>query len=147
MPLSLNLAVPAILPAIADLGNSQPSNAVAATPAIHQSATKLTPAQGHQLTMDLRHITTLRRGTEGTCVDQKGSFMAAVAAGPVHRLLGKKDLGASESPPVEAALIDGEPAWRRHSGGHTTGHNWPTFLKWADRYIKNSSEAAQRTPQ
>ena len=32
-------------------------------------------------------------GAEGQWVDQRGSFMAAVAAGPVFRLLGKKDLG------------------------------------------------------
>jgi hypothetical protein len=75
-------------------------------------------------------------GAEGTWVDQRGSFMAAVAAGPVYRLLGKKDLGTSEFPPVETALVDGELAFRQHSGGHTTGPNWPTFLNWAQRYIK-----------
>ena len=75
-------------------------------------------------------------GAEGTWVDQKGSFMAAVAAGPVFRLLGKKDLGTSELPPVETALVDGELAFRQHGGGHTTGPNWPVFLKFADRYIK-----------
>jgi len=32
-------------------------------------------------------------------------------------------------------LVDGDLAWRQHAGGHTTGPNWPTFLKWADRYI------------
>jgi hypothetical protein len=77
-------------------------------------------------------------GAEGGWVDQKGSFMAAVAAGPVYRLLGKKDLGTSEFPPVETGLIEGELAFRQHSGGHTTGPNWPTFLTWADRYIKAS---------
>jgi hypothetical protein len=76
-------------------------------------------------------------GAEGTWVDQKGSFMAAVAAGPVYKLLGKKDLGTTEFPPVEAALVDGQLAWRQHAGGHTTGPNWPTFLTWADRYIKS----------
>lgn len=75
-------------------------------------------------------------GAEGTWVDQRGSFMAAVAAAPVYRLLGKKDLVTSEFPPVGTALIDGDLAWRQHSGGHTTGPNWPTFLQWADRYIK-----------
>ncbi len=75
-------------------------------------------------------------GAEGTWVDQRGSFMAAVAAGPVYGLLGKKDLGATEFPPVETGLMDGEIAFRQHSGGHTTGPNWPTFLTWADRYIK-----------
>jgi hypothetical protein len=75
-------------------------------------------------------------GAEGGWVDQKGSFMAAVAAGPVLRLLGKKDLGTKEFPPVETALIDGELAWRQHSGGHTTGPNWPAFLTFAERYVK-----------
>jgi hypothetical protein len=74
-------------------------------------------------------------GAEGKWVDQRGSFMAAVAAGPVYRLLGKKDLASAEFPAVETALVDGELAWRQHSGGHTTGPNWPTFLTFADRYL------------
>jgi hypothetical protein len=73
---------------------------------------------------------------EGQWVDQRGSFLAAVAAGPVYRLLGKKDLGTSEFPEVETGLTDGELAWRQHKGGHTTGPNWPTFLGFADRSIK-----------
>jgi len=78
-------------------------------------------------------------GAEGKWVDQRGSFMAAVAAGPVYRLLGKKDLGTTEFPPIETALINGELAFRQHSGGHTTGPNWPTFLEFASRYIKGKS--------
>ena len=74
-------------------------------------------------------------GAEGQWVDQRGSFMAAVAAGPVFRLLGKKDLGTTEFPPIETALTEGELAFRQHSGGHTTGPNWPTFIKFASRYI------------
>ena len=74
-------------------------------------------------------------GAEGQWVDQRGSFMAAVAAGPVFRLLGKKDLGTAEFPAVETALTDGELAFRQHKGGHTTGPNWPTFLAFADRYL------------
>ena len=78
---------------------------------------------------------------EGGWVDQRGSFMAAVAAGPVYRLLGKKDLGTSEFPPIETALIDGDIAFRQHKGGHTTLPNWPTFLTFAQRYIKSPSSA------
>jgi hypothetical protein len=74
-------------------------------------------------------------GAEGTWVDQKGSFMAAVAAGPVYELLGKKPLATSEFPPVEKALVEGDLAWRQHAGGHSTGPNWPTFLAWAERYL------------
>ena len=79
-------------------------------------------------------------GAEGQWVDQKGSFMAAVAAGPVFKLLGKKDLGTSEFPPVETGLTEGELAFRQHKGGHTTGPNWPTFLTFADRYIKGPAQ-------
>ena len=67
--------------------------------------------------------------------DPKGMFLAAVAAGPVYRLLGKKDLGATEFPPVETAFIDGDIGFRQHTGGHTAGPNWPTFLQFADKHL------------
>jgi hypothetical protein len=67
--------------------------------------------------------------------DAKGSFLAAVAAGPVYTLLGKKDLGATEFPPIETALISGDLGFRQHTGGHTPAPNWPTFLDFASRYL------------
>lgn len=69
-------------------------------------------------------------------VDPKGMFIAAVAAGPVYRLLGKRDLGTSEFPSIGTALIDGDIAYRQHEGGHTPGPNWPTFLEFAARYFE-----------
>ncbi|MBX9584330.1 MAG: hypothetical protein K2X87_28860 [Gemmataceae bacterium] len=72
---------------------------------------------------------------EGGWVDARGMFLAAVGAGPVYELLGKKGLGTTEFPPQETALTDGEVAFRQHAGGHTTGPNWPTFLKFAARYL------------
>jgi hypothetical protein len=75
-------------------------------------------------------------------VDQKGSFMAAVAAGPAYKLLGKKELGTTTLPPVETALVDGELAWRMHRGGHTTGPNLDTFVAWASRYLKTAAPTA-----
>lgn len=69
-------------------------------------------------------------------VDAKGMFLAAVAAGPVYRLLGKKDLGTSVFPPIETPLISGDIAFRQHSGGHTPAPNWPTFLEFASRYLR-----------
>jgi hypothetical protein len=78
---------------------------------------------------------------EGGWVDAKGMFLGAAGAGPVYKLLGKKDLGTTEFPPIETALIDGDIAFRQHSGGHTTGPNWPTFLIFASRYIKGPSMA------
>ncbi len=72
---------------------------------------------------------------EGGWVDAKGMFMAAAGAGPVYKLLGKRDMGTSEMPPMETPLVDGDLAFRQHSGGHTAGPNWPTFLTFAQRYI------------
>jgi hypothetical protein len=69
-------------------------------------------------------------------VDAKGMFLAAVGAGPVYKLLGRKELGTSEFPPIETTLIDGDVAFRQHSGGHTPAPNWPTFLMFAGRYLK-----------
>jgi hypothetical protein len=73
---------------------------------------------------------------EGQWVDAKGMFLGGVYAGPVYKLLGKKDLGTTEFPPIETALVDGDVAFRQHSGGHTTGPNWVTFIQFAERYFK-----------
>ncbi len=75
-------------------------------------------------------------------VDARGMFMSAVAAGPVYRLLGKRDLGTTEFPPIETPLIHGELAYRQHAGGHTPAPNWPTFLTFASRYIKGPGTSA-----
>ena len=75
--------------------------------------------------------------TEGDgWADPRGMFLAEVAAGPVYWLLGNKDLGTTEFPPIGTALLSGELAFREHSGGHTPGPNWPTFLTFAERYLK-----------
>lgn len=69
-------------------------------------------------------------------VDAKGMFLAGAHAGPVYKLLGKKDMGTMEFPPMETGLMDGDVSFRQHSGGHTPGPNWPTFLTFAGRYLK-----------
>jgi hypothetical protein len=79
-------------------------------------------------------------------VDAKGMFLAAAGAGPVYRLLGKRDMGTTEFPPIETPLINGDVAFRQHSGGHTTVPNWPTFLTFASRYIKGPSQLVREAP-
>lgn len=66
-------------------------------------------------------------------IDAKGSFLAAVAAGPVYRLLGKKDLGSDQFPPLGTALISGKLGFRQHPFGHTPQPNWATFLTFAQQ--------------
>jgi hypothetical protein len=72
-------------------------------------------------------------------------FLGAVGAGPVYKLLGKKDLGTTEFPPQETPLIDGDIAYRQHNGGHTAAQNWPTFLTFASRYIKAPAVASAQS--
>src|SRR5512145_164694 len=79
-------------------------------------------------------------------LDQQGSYMAAVAAGPVFRLLGAKDLGTSDDynkekmPAVNVSMLDGQLAWRQHDGGHTDGPNWKHFIPWADKQFKRKPQ-------
>ena len=74
-------------------------------------------------------------------LDQRGSFMATVAAGPVFRLLGAKDLGitgdyqSAQMPPVNHGLLDGQLAWRQHDAGHTDAPNWKYFIPWANKWL------------
>ena len=85
-------------------------------------------------------------------LDQQGSYMATVAAQPVFRLLGAKDLGVSDDymkekmPPVNAGLLDGHLAWRQHDGGHTDGPNWKYFLSWADHFLGRRYTPAPPVP-
>jgi hypothetical protein len=68
-------------------------------------------------------------------IDARGMFMAEVAAGPVYRLLGARDLGVTTFPAPLTLVADGELAFRPHEGGHTPGPNWPYFLDFAARYF------------
>jgi hypothetical protein len=76
-------------------------------------------------------------------LDQQGSYMATVAAGPVFKLLGAKDLGdtndyrVAKMPAVNAGLLDGHLAWRQHDGGHEDRTNMPHFITWANKLIKH----------
>ena len=73
---------------------------------------------------------------EGGWVDDKGQFMAEVAAGPVYELFGKKGLGTTDMPPIGTSLVAGTLAFRQHDGGHTDVPNWPPFLQFASHHFR-----------
>jgi hypothetical protein len=76
-------------------------------------------------------------GSGDLWADPKGEFLAEVAAGPVYRLVGAKDLGATEMPPEEQDVASGDLAFRFHSGPHAIMHSdWRAFLTFADRYLR-----------
>ncbi len=75
-------------------------------------------------------------GTADQWADPKGEFLAEVAAGPVYRLLGKKDAGATELPPLDTPLISGDLGWYYHTGPHVaTPADWKAFLQFLDKYF------------
>ena len=75
-------------------------------------------------------------GNSDAWVDARGTFLAGVGAGPVYRLLDKRDLGTTTFPPIDTGLMDGDLSFRQHSKGHTAAPNWPVFLAFAARYFK-----------
>ena len=84
-------------------------------------------------------------------IDIHGSFMSAVLAGPVYRLLGKRDLGTpgdylSDPMPPVGTLIGGDLAWRQHEGGHEVTPNWPAFFEWVAGYVPAPALPQDRTP-
>jgi hypothetical protein len=73
--------------------------------------------------------------------DPKGQFLAMVAAGPVYRLLGAKDLGVTELPALDKPVTEGSLGYHYHSGGHTVlPADWKTFLDFAGRHYKESGK-------
>jgi hypothetical protein len=76
-------------------------------------------------------------GTTDQWADPVGEFLAAVAAGPVYRLLGAKDLGVAQLPPVDVPLTSGDLGWHYHTGGHAaTPADWKAFLEFLGKYFK-----------
>ncbi|WP_353482808.1 acetylxylan esterase [Haliscomenobacter sp.] len=82
-------------------------------------------------------------------LDQKGSYLATIAAGAVFKLLGAKDLGVSNDyttekmPPMLTDMLNGELAWRQHDGGHTDAPNFKYFIPWATKFLKYERKDGQ----
>jgi hypothetical protein len=96
------------------------------------------PVDSHQLVAMCapRPVFLSAGATEGDgWVDAKGTFLAGAEAGPVYKLLGKKDMGTGDFPPIGTSLLDGDVSFRQHTAGHTSAPNWPVFLEFAERYF------------
>ena len=79
----------------------------------------------------------LTGGTGDQWADPVGEFKAAVAAGPVYRLLGRKDLGVTELPALDTPITAGDLGWHYHTGPHVASQaDWQAFLTFLDKYFK-----------
>ncbi|MGH9407358.1 MAG: acetylxylan esterase [Terriglobia bacterium] len=78
----------------------------------------------------------LQTGSTDYWSDPKGEFLAAVAAGPVYRLLGKQGLGTDRWPPPGKPILH-TLGYYMHDGGHgVLPADWNVFLEFMELYLR-----------
>lgn len=78
----------------------------------------------------------LQTGDEDRWADPKGEFLAAVAAEPVYRLLGKQGLGAREMPAAGQPILH-TIGYYMHAGRHgTLPSDWDQYLKFLEMHLQ-----------
>jgi hypothetical protein len=78
----------------------------------------------------------LQTGDKDFWSDPKGEFLAAVAAGPVYRLLGKQGLDTDQMPPAGSPVLH-TIGYYMHAGGHgTIPSDWDQFLAFMQMHLQ-----------
>jgi hypothetical protein len=77
----------------------------------------------------------LQTGDKDFWSDPKGEFLAAIAAGPVYKLLGAEGLEAKEMPPAGKPIMS-TLGYYMHSGGHgALPTDYPVFLDFMKKNL------------
>ncbi|HMJ90218.1 MAG TPA: prolyl oligopeptidase family serine peptidase, partial [Candidatus Acidoferrum sp.] len=67
--------------------------------------------------------------------DPNNEFLATVHATPVYELLGRKGIGATEFPKLDAPIQTGDIAYHVRTGKHNlTAYDWNSFMDFADKH-------------
>jgi hypothetical protein len=78
----------------------------------------------------------LQTGDTDVWADPKGEFLAAVAAAPVFKLLGKQALGTEQMPAAGQPILH-TLGYIMHAGGHgTIPSDWELFLKFMQMHLR-----------
>jgi len=73
----------------------------------------------------------LQTGSTDNWSDPKGEFLAAVAAGPVYKLLGKQDLGTDVWPAAKVPIYSNGLNYYMHDGGHgMVPGDWEIYVQF-----------------
>ena len=94
------------------------------------------PVDGHLLvSLIAPRPLLLQTGSTDGWSDPRGEFLAAVAAGPVYKLLGKDDLGTDRMPAAGEPILN-TLGYVMHDGGHgIMPQDWPIFLEFMQRHL------------
>jgi len=78
----------------------------------------------------------LQTGSTDNWSDPKGEFLAAVAAGPVYKLLGKQDLGADVWPAAKTPIFSNGLNYYMHEGGHgMVPTDWDIYIQFLKTHL------------
>jgi hypothetical protein len=89
----------------------------------------------------------LQTGNKDLWADPKGAFLAAVAAGPVYRLLGKQGLDTDQWPPAGKPILH-TIGYSMHNGGHGTfPSDRGVFLKFMKMHLQPEPQTPARNPR
>ena len=96
------------------------------------------PVDAHMLiALSAPRLVFVTGGTRDQWADPVGMFQALLAAGPVYRLVGARDLGVSQLPPLDSRVTSGNLGWHYHTGGHSaTPADWQAFLTFVEKRFK-----------
>lgn len=95
------------------------------------------PVDSHELIALIapRHVY-LSTADQDQWADPKGEFLAAVAAGPVFKLLGKRGLDTDQMPATDKPIIH-DIAFHCHAGKHQVlPFDWDQYLRFADMHLR-----------
>jgi hypothetical protein len=77
----------------------------------------------------------LQTGDTDLWSDPKGEFLAAVAAGPVYKLLGKQDLGTDRWPAAKQPIFH-DMSYYMHDGGHgMVPSDWEIYIQFLKQHL------------